>query len=456
MTATNKSIVYESQLSTWITEHLYLNELYADFYFHFNLGDDNSESLPVHKAILSAASKIFKSTFNESETTNTVEIVDVSIDSFKEFLQFFYLEKVKVTMTNIAEVMSLGRKYEITACIDVCKQFLKSTLDDDNICWGYGLAINWNEIELKKFCEEYIKRNTKPVFSSKSFLECDRRVLSHILKLDCLSCRESDIFEACLNWVKAVNKQEQLTGESIRSHLGDSIYYIHFGSIPIAKLAAFNETYKGLFTPEEYAEILQMNASKDFQPTIFRGNRRKCFEIQWNEEVEINCNRLFWDKPIGPYFVKAIDSTTLSSNKTLWLGAIICQILFIYKGKNEYDEDEFETFKKDVPTEITIAEMPSNRLDDKEIVYKGNAVLEANIDRDHTRIVLEKPLLVRSGYLYEIQMKQSLPDAICTYYPLSPEVKIKPGIVVTFHNTIAEDDDGLTRGLIPGLKFMKV
>lgn len=457
MTTTEKTIEYDSQLSSCITEHLYLNELHADFRFTFELSNGNHEHVPVHKALLSAMSAVFNEKFHESENkTIDTNIDDVSIDAFKEFLQFFYLPKVKMTTKNVAQVMNLGRKYKIVGCISICKQFLQSILTDDNACWIYGLAINWNESELQQFCEEHIKRNTKPVLSSNTFLVCDRNVLSHIVKLDCLLCREVDIFAACLNWVKATSNQEHLSGELIRKRLDDSFYDICFGSMSVAKFIAFNDAYDGLFAAEEHAEILQMITSKDVQPKIFRTNRRKCFKIEWDEEVAIHCRRLFWNKSIKPYYVKNIDTTTFSSNKSLWLGNIICQILLFYRGKNEYDEDQFETVKEDVPTEVTIVEMASDRLDDRAIVYMGNAVLEAERDRDHTNITLQQPILIKPGYLYEIQMKQSLPDAVCTHYPLMYEVEIEPGIFVTFHNVTFEDEDRLTRGLIPGLKFIKV
>lgn len=281
-------------------------------------------------------------------------------------------------------------------------------------------------------------------------------MLSHILKLDSLLCREADIFEATLNWVKSASNEEKLTGELIRTKCGDSFYDIHFGAMPLAKLTAFHEAYEGLFTPEEYTEILKMIPSKDVQPTIFHGNRRKSFEIERDDETAVHCRRLFWDKPVSPYYVKSVDTTTFSSNKSLWLGAIVCQILLVYHGKDEFDEDKYEDYKEDVPTEITIIEAPLDRLDDREVVFRGNAFLEANRDRDHTKITLPKPIPIRTGYLYEIEMKQSLPDRICTHYPLLHEVEIEPGTRITFRNVTFEDDDRLTRGLIPGLWISKI
>lgn len=36
---------------------------------------------------------------------NKIEIVDVSVAGFKQFLQFFYLDEIKLDMENVPEVM---------------------------------------------------------------------------------------------------------------------------------------------------------------------------------------------------------------------------------------------------------------------------------------------------------------------------------------------------------------
>lgn len=115
--------------------------------------------------LLATASEVFQVMINGSwKEKNEVEIVDASADAFKEFLQFVYLSKAKVTIENVAEVMNLGNKYDVMECFNICGEFLKANLVVDNICEAYELVIRLEHKELEKKYERYIKHVTTAVF----------------------------------------------------------------------------------------------------------------------------------------------------------------------------------------------------------------------------------------------------------------------------------------------------
>lgn len=100
---------------------LYLSEKAADVYLIFESG----ERIPAHKPLLVAASEVFDTMFFGSmPEKGDVKMVDVSADAFKEFLQFFYFNKVPLTIQNIGHVMYLGDKYDVAECMKLCETFL--------------------------------------------------------------------------------------------------------------------------------------------------------------------------------------------------------------------------------------------------------------------------------------------------------------------------------------------
>lgn len=150
-------------------QKLYLKEKLADLHFVFN-SMGQCIRVPAHKLLLMVGSDVFYTMFNEWWSENDeVEIVDVSVEAFKEFLQFFYLIEVNLTKENVAEVMYLGKKYNVVECLEMCTKFLKYTLDETNVCWGYDLAITYDRENLKHFCETIIGIKTKEVLDSDDF-----------------------------------------------------------------------------------------------------------------------------------------------------------------------------------------------------------------------------------------------------------------------------------------------
>lgn len=259
--------VQENQAVLKSVENVYLNDLTSDVSFVFN----SKERVPAHKALLAGASDVFKAMFfGPSKENGDVKMVGISAAAFKEFLQFFYLAEVRLIPENVAEVLGLGHKYNVTNCIDVCVNLLKETLTNDNVCITYALAILYDQQYLKTVCEGRIAQNPIGMFKSQGFLECDRSVLANILKIGRLSCRAKDVFEACMSWVKSTSDEEKLTREIIQIELGELFYEIQFGSMTLHEFNTISLAYDWVFSFDEYKEILHMIANPQFEAKLFK------------------------------------------------------------------------------------------------------------------------------------------------------------------------------------------
>lgn len=254
---------------------LYLDETSADVFFVF---DDKmkTERVPAHKNLLFAGTDAFSGMFyGDMKELGDIKMVDVSVAGFKEFLQFFYNDKIELTMDNIHEVVYLGDKYIVSDCLNVCKQFLKESLTNESACHIYAIAIRFNFIELQNLCQAHITKNAVFVVQSSSFVECEKSVLKRILGFNMLFCKEVVLFNACMAWVKAESKQEMLTRKLIDQHLGELFFEIRFGSMTIQEFAALIPMYGPVFTIDEYQEIIQVIGMKTFKPNIFKGGARQ-------------------------------------------------------------------------------------------------------------------------------------------------------------------------------------
>ncbi|XP_055326195.1 BTB/POZ domain-containing protein 3-like [Sitodiplosis mosellana] len=437
---------YATQLFATIGEKLYLNSEVADVHFVFESNDDN-ERVPAHKAHLMTGSDVYAKMFSGSwKEMDTVKVGDVSAAAFKEFLQFFYFGQVKLTMENVAAVMNLGEMYNVTECLTVCTKFLKNNLNDDNVCRNYGLAILFNQDDLKQSCETVIGLNTNAVLKSTGFLSCDQKVLVEILRLNWLSCTEIELFEACMYWVKATVEEGDLTKELMQVKLGDSLYGIRFGSMSFEEFGALMPAYGHLFVGNELVDIIQMITNKEFQAAMFNGNREKRSDSNpWETNEWFYCNRLLSTyKVIKPYFIKNLETTKFSSNEPFLLIGFTIQYIKIYRD-GKYTKCE------EVSTEITIVEMSVPYDSKKEVVmYNGEAKLTSN------EFPLSTPLLIRPGFLYEIRLKQNPPENCAIGLPLKSEVQMNDVITIQFHDDPLIPDDISPTNLIYRLHFNKI
>ncbi|XP_055317521.1 BTB/POZ domain-containing protein 3-like [Sitodiplosis mosellana] len=351
--SSNQTDEFPSPICSMIGEKLYLNERLADFHFIFETNDGEYERVPAHKNFLIAASDVFEAMFNGSwEEMDEVGIVDSPVAAFGEFLQFFYLGRVKITAANVSKVMYLANKYNLADGLNVCVKFIESTLSADNVCWGYGLAILFGQESLKNLCKIVISINTKDVFASKNFLECDRDVLEHILNLDSMNCSEPELFEACISWVKSSSNQNELTREIVHAELGGLMNKIRFGSISSKEIASLIPSHGDLFSIDEYKDIVQMMGSDEYQPKVFTEVRRKRAETtNPNNSPTIECNRLISKYcSIKIYNIKDVETTVFSCNRPLLLTAFMCDNLFESISKNVI------RIKENVPTKVEVIE----------------------------------------------------------------------------------------------------
>lgn len=408
-----------------IGKKLYLKPEIADVHFVFE-SDSACERLSAHKTLLAGGSDVFYAMFYGTlKEMGDINIVDVSAEAFKLFLQFFYFSNVEMTIESVAEVMYLGNKYDVADCLKVCSDYMTSTLSPENVIFILGQAIVYDQVQLQEMCESKIRLNSKEILQSTSFLECDRPVIDHILKMDRLSCSESEVFEACMSWVRIASKENTLTRDILKEHLGESFYEICFGSMSMDEFVEILPIYGKIFSTDEYNEILQTISKQEIQPKMFKECRQA---MQLNENKIIKCNRFISNLFGRRYYTKPTDTTIFIASTPLLFG------YFIFYPLYSRNNDDI-TKKLNVKTTIVSDSRAETQFSNCVTFSNGPYIIN-----------LPKPIVVKPGIRYEIQL--SLPDN--QYYlvrELKPIVTLDSDITVEFYN------DPVVKGTKTGLIY---
>lgn len=423
----------------------YLDEDTADVQFTFGSNyDGTSTQIKAHKILLAAGSDVFKAMFyGKLKESDEIHITDVSDTAFKEFMQYFYKNKLKLTTENIVEVMYLGNKYNVPKCVEDCAEILKRTLTDENICAGLLMGILYDQTELLKLCEKHIISYTEAIFKTAGFLDCDRSVLKHILSMEVFSCSEVDVFDACMDWVKVKSNFDALTKEIVQEYLGDLYYKIRFASLTMHQLCALQTKYDSVIS-SDFIDITKIIIIEPgFQSDKFITNPR---QIKWNTDAIVKCDRVA--RFCQNAFFRCVDyenEMKFSTNEPLLLGSFLCTGRIVMG--NLCDKE----FDRNYTVDVTIMEQLLT--DDT-----NTKVLLSNmkIRSTQTNILLPQPILIRPGFLYSIHIGPFSRRHIFPGRMVKCEIQLESGAIIKFHNEHVNGDADAKGGLIFELEFNKI
>lgn len=429
-----------------ILEEMYLIDSTADVHFVFDNGDER-QHIPAHKAILAGGSSVFDAMFFGENKIKSyeVEMVDIPIDVFQVFLQTFYCSDVDVTSKNVKLLLWLADKYDVDECSVRCETFLKNTLDESNVFQAYEIALLHGLFGLKKFCETLISLKTTTLFESDGFRKVGVWLAMRIFRLDSLSCSEFELFEACIRQIKNKGTECGLAPDIINLHIKSCFKSFRASLLSVSELSKLTSSHYDCFSYEELCEMLQMNANNiqseasiEYQPKIFSEIRqkRKSQIKRWKTMEVTHCDRFLANDDYSCSF-EEIQWTKFSTNQSVLLkGLKFCSMRSRYNDLKDF--------------EFGIIELPkSAQCGDSVTLYGGTDCVFNN----GSRVMLAKPVLIKSGFIYEIRLLQIKSLEVFSYPVLKAQVSIGPDFIVYFHPE--PSNAAVMKGLIEELIFIK-
>lgn len=355
---------------------LYKNSELSDVEFVLQNQDGNQLKIPANRALLALRSSVFRRMFyGELEEGRTVSIVDVSADAFEEFLQLFYLTKVRLTADNISEVLMLVDKYDTSEFWPVCEQFMVKTLSESTAYAYYELSLSavynlsWN---IKTKAEAILYKNRNLVFGTSGGLNTNALVLSNILKSDKLMGNEVDIFNELMIWAKASAQQRhaEVTADNINDEVSELVKLIRFPVMTIEELTQCFKDHPYLLPLQHMLDLLSfvvngqpLTEARHYNCTN-RVSQREIVKIRFNECEEDNA----WQNYITGAFTMQWNgekSIRYAITLEIYIGETLnttCSVSVII--------NDILTFKKSLPLS------PSDDTDYKLVTFDDTIVLE--------------------------------------------------------------------------------
>lgn len=410
-------------------EKFYFDGDSADVTFTFDsIGfgyNGTATKIAAHKILLAAGSDVFRAMFYGAlKETGEIHVADASFIELKEFLQYFYKTKFKVSAANIFGVMYLGHKYNVQKCVDDCTAFLKRNLNDGMVCYTLSAGILYDRLDLVKSCEKHIISNAEGIFKTTGFLYCNRMVLKHILNMDFFRCSEVDVFAGCMQWVEHQSGIEALTREIVQQHLGDLYYKIRFASMTMHELCSLQTKFSSVISSDfiTIAKIITLGPA--FQPIGFSTAPR---QIKWNKDAIVMCDREGYFIQNSHFRCVEYENEIFSSNEPLVLGGFWCS----FPMSNAHDNNAGQGTAVDV----LIIESRNN---DSNTEVLSN--IQARLFSDQTHISLPRPILIRPGFLYTIRIGPFTHAHYILGQTMKSKIQLDSGVMINFHNNYAGDN----------------
>ena len=215
------------------TKFIFNNELLSDVKFVVPASLNESEtrksqkSIPAHKFVLAISSPVFFAMFygEMAETTGTVQLPDCDYESLLELFRYLYCDDVKLSGSNVMQVLYLAKKYMVPSLADKCTEYLRKHLEASNVFSILPQAQKFEDKDLESRCWEVIESDTEQALISDEFLTLERSIVESVVKRGILKVKEVDLFRAVDRWAtKELERQGKTPSRKIkREILGEEI-----------------------------------------------------------------------------------------------------------------------------------------------------------------------------------------------------------------------------------------
>ena len=228
---------------------IFKNELLSDVKFVVPASLNESESrksqksIPAHKFVLAISSPVFFAMFygEMAETAGTVQLPDCDYESLLELFRYLYCDDVKLSGSNVMQVLYLAKKYMVLSLADKCTEYLRKHLEASNVFSILPQAQKFEDKDLESRCWEVIESHTEEALTSDEFLTVERSIVESVVKRGILKVKEVDLFKAVDRWAtKELERQGKTPVRKIkRKILGEEIVKaIRFSLIPEKEFAS--------------------------------------------------------------------------------------------------------------------------------------------------------------------------------------------------------------------------
>lgn len=174
------------------------------------------ERFPAHRAVLAAASNVFKAMFtNSMKEQRQHEIVLNSLDSraWRMAMQYIYNAQLELHDEHTALLLlATARMYQLERLVAFVENFLVACVRVTNAFQLLVEAERYNLSSLEDACYKAMEQDFEALALSPAFLQCPKRVLTKLISSGGLVVKsEMFVFEMIIRWLTASDDEARLS-----------------------------------------------------------------------------------------------------------------------------------------------------------------------------------------------------------------------------------------------------
>nr|XP_016848726.1 PREDICTED: BTB/POZ domain-containing protein 19 isoform X2 [Anolis carolinensis] len=119
---------------------------------------------------------------------------------FLAVIEYLYTNAVSLNNLIALEVLTASMEYGLDDLRRICVEFIKDTLNVEQVCEAFQAAVAYELIDLQKYCLTFIENCTQEVVQTRGFLELSEPAMQIILRSNCLAIDELELIYAVREW----------------------------------------------------------------------------------------------------------------------------------------------------------------------------------------------------------------------------------------------------------------
>ena len=243
---------------------IFNNELLSDVKFVLPVSTGESESkkvIPAHKFVLAISSPVFFAMFygQMAETKDFIELPDCEYESLLEFFRYLYSDEVKLSGSNVMQVLYLANKYMVHSLTNKCNKYLRENLEASNVFCILPHAQKFQDKDLEGRCWEVIEKQTEETVTSDEFVTVERSLVESVVKREGLNVKEVELFKALDRWATKESERQGMTpdNDAKRRILGEEIVKAIRFPLMSEKEFASVVIDSDILTPKEVGDMMK-------------------------------------------------------------------------------------------------------------------------------------------------------------------------------------------------------
>lgn len=250
-----------SQFCTYDKYNQFVASMFAQCAYDVRFVFPDERELPAHSVLLACLSPAFKRQFDDDRQWNggrVQAIADSTFETYEALLPYFYKRQVVISVGNALGLATVARHYELDDVVADCVAFMAKNVSLDNIIDWLKFALLADAKTLQQACDQFISANTASVLESEAFRQSNGILLQALLTAKTISCPESTVFDACIEWAKSQCRRDGIIAPDYRN-LRDTLA-TNFGLIRIKEMSRQEIVERrtqidGLLYPEERVDF---------------------------------------------------------------------------------------------------------------------------------------------------------------------------------------------------------